>query len=90
MKRGVQDVAARKANLLEAAVIIPSLAAGLVAAIVTARMTADQSPLAQLVRMAAVTFPAHYAVRGLLRLMVRDTQHRLHAAAGCVDCTSHS
>lgn len=90
MKRTAQDTAALKANVLETAVIVPALVVALIAAIVTARMTVDQGPLLQLAWMAAVTLPAHFATRGFLRLIVRDTQRRLHVAAGCVDCIEHS
>ena len=89
MKRTAQDVAALKANALEAAVMVPALAAALVAAIVTARMTAGADPATHFAWIAGVTAAAHYSVRGLLRLIVRDAQKRLHVVAGCVDCTDH-
>ncbi len=87
--RSPQDTAAFKANLLEMAVIIPALAAGLVAAIATARVTAGSAPVMQLVWIAAAALPAHYGTRTVLHLIVRDAQRRLHVAAGCVDCISH-
>ena len=88
--RSPQDAAAFKANLLEVAVIAPALVVALVAAIVTARMTASEGPLLQLAWMAGVTVPAYYATRGGLWLIVRNTQRRLHIEAGCVDCSTHS
>lgn len=89
MTRTAQGTAALKANLLETAVIASAVIVALTAAIVTARMVVDQGPLLQLVWTAAVTVSAYLATRGLLRLIVRDAQHRLHVAAGCVDCTQH-
>lgn len=86
MTRSPQDLAALKANLLEAAVTAAALALAVAATVVTARMTAGTNQLAAAVAAGAGSY---YATRAVLRLIIRDTQTRLHITAGCTDCTTN-